>query len=373
MSKACLFAAAAFLASATLAVASSVEVLYVTKSLNGQSSLLTYHVNSTTAVATQVGQPVPVQATSVDPITVGGQRVIYVWNSENVWTYLTNEGGIPNAQPEQHLSFDFPHPVTTFVADPNGKFAYAGVSWWDSKTENNYATVYLYTIDPSTGELKLDQAATQYGPDPYIGLTSFSFGLNGNQLFAGFFNDGPFTCENGYSSYPVDQSTGLLGSLTTIIEGGSCSGISAVAVTDQVGGGAGGPCGQGCGGISVLQIATSKWINCTDSMLTFCGDEVASNGLYFDPASRNVFFADTNTNQIEIGGLNFTDETIVATDSTIPGIPKLYFSPDSRLVYAQYSQAILISAFRPSTGQIGVNTLLPVRGQTTIATATLLQ
>jgi hypothetical protein len=372
MSKVYLFAAFSLLATATFAAASSVEVLYVTETLNGKSSLLTYHVDPTTAVATKVGQPVSVGATSVDPVTVGRQHVLYVWNSTNVWTYLTNENGVPVAQPEQHLAFNFPHPVTAFVADPDGKFAYAGVSWWDSETENNYATVYLYTIDPSTGELTLEETAAQYGPNAYIGLTGFSFGLSGKQLFASFFNNGPFTCEDGYSSYAVNQDTGHLGSLETVVVNGSCSGTNAVAVTDQISGGAGG-WSQGFGGISVLRSATEEEINCTPSMLSFCGDDVAVNGLYFDPASRNVFFADSYTDQIDIGRLNFTDGTITASDSVIPGNPKLYFSPDSLLVYSQYDNNIGIFAFRSSTGHITGTASLPVQGKATIATATLSQ
>ncbi len=372
MSKTCLLAAFTLLAITTFAAASSVEVLYVTETLNGKSSLLTYHVNPATAVATKVGQAVSVGATSVDPVTVGSRHLLYVWNATNVWAYLTNENGVPDARPEQHLAFNFPNPVTTFVADPDGKFAYAGVTWWDSQTENNYATVYLYTIDPSTGKLTLEEAAAQYGPNAYIGLTGFNFGLSGKQLFASFFNNGPFTCEDGYSSYPVNQGTGLLGSLETVVANGQCSGTTAVAVTDQISGGAGG-WNQGFGGISVLQTATGKEIECTPSMLTFCGDNVAANGLYFDPASRNVFFADAYTNQIDIGGLNFTDGTITASDSVIPGNPNLYFSPDSLLVYAQYDNNIEISAFRPSTGKIIGIAPLPVQGKTTIATATLSQ
>ena len=215
MSNVCrLFFAFASLLMPVFAAASSVEVLYVAETKAGRTSLLTYNVNPATAVATEFGQPVSIGAAFVDPVTVGVQQVIYVWNSKNVWTYLTDANGVPDAEPEQHLAFKFPNPVTTFVADPDGKFAYAGVIWWDSQTETNNATVYLFVIDPSTGELtNLKEAVAQYGPDLYVGLTGFSFGLNGNKLLASYFNNGPYTCELGYSYYPVNQSTGRLGSL----------------------------------------------------------------------------------------------------------------------------------------------------------------
>lgn len=372
MSSVCrLFLALALLLMPMFAAASSVELLYVAETKAGRTSLLTYHVNPATAVATEVGQPVSIGATSVDPVTVGVQHVIYVWNSKNVWTYLTDANGVPDAEPEQHLGFKFPNPVTTFVADPDGKFAYAGVIWWDSQTETNNATVYLFAIDPATGQLtNLEEAVAEYGPNPYIGLTGFSFGLNGNKLLASYFNNGPYTCEQGYGDYPVNQGTGRLGSLENIVEGGSCSGNSAVAVTDQVAGGAGGPCGQGCGGIGVLQLSTGKWIECTPSMLTFCGDDVVPSGLYFDPASKNVFFTDADTGEIYIGRLNFGKAIITESNSAVPGDPQLFFSPDSLLVYALYKHNVEIYVFQSSTGTLTANTSLALQGKVHITTAT---
>jgi hypothetical protein len=371
MSKVCsLFVASILLATATFAATSSVDVLYVTETQAGKTSLLTYNVSPTTAVAREVGQPISIESDSVDPVTVGKQHILYVWNSRNVWTYLANANGVPDAKPEQQLAFEFTHPVTTFVADPDGKFAYAGVVWWDSQTETNNATVYLFAISPATGELtNLEEAVAQYGPDPYVGLTGFSFGLNGNKLFASDFNNGPYTCEPGYDDYPVDQNTGHLGSLEYVVSDGSCSGTTVVAVTDQVAGGAGTCCGQGSGGLGVIQIATQKAIECSVSMLTFCGDDV--DGLYFDPASRNVFFADYDTKEIYIGRLNFAKGTITESTSAIPGNPKLYFSSDSLLIYALYNHNVEIYAFNSSSGALTANTSLPIQGKVTIATAVL--
>jgi hypothetical protein len=285
MSKICrLFFAFALLLMPVLAAASSVEILYVTETKAGKTSLLTYNVNPITTFATEAGQPDSIGGASLDPVTVGSQHLIYVWNSKDVWTYLTDANGVPDAEPEQHLTFKFPNPATTFVADPDGKFAYAGVIWWNSQTETNNATVYLFAINPATGELtNLEEAVAQYGPNPYIGLTGFSFGLNGNKLFASDYDNGPYTCEPGYDYYPVDPNTGQLGSLENVISDGSCSGGTAVAVTDQVAGGAGTCCGQGSDGVVIIQIASQKEIGCNVSILTFCGDDVA--GLYFDPAS----------------------------------------------------------------------------------------
>jgi hypothetical protein len=367
-----LFVALALQLMPMFAAASSVEVLYVAETKAGKTSLLTYNVNPTTAAATEVGQPVSIEATSIDPVAVGIRHVIYVWNSKNVWTYITDANGVPDAEPEQNLPFKFPKPVTTFVADPDGKFAYAGVVWWDSQTETNNATVYLFAIDPSTGELtNLDEAVAQYGPNPYIGLTGFSFGLKGNKLFASDYNNAPYTCEPGYDYYPVDQSTGHLGSLENIFEDGSCSGNTAVAVTDQIAGGAGACCGQGSGGLGVIQISTGRQINCDASMLTFCGDDVVPSGLYFDPSSKNVFFADADTGGIYIGRLNFGKSIITESDSAVPGDPQLFFSPDSLLVYALYKHNVEIYVFRSSTGTLTANTSLALQGKVNMTTTTL--
>jgi hypothetical protein len=92
-------------------VASAVEVLYVAQSQNSQYALLTYNVNPQSAVATHVGQSVTIAANSIDPLTVNGKHLIYVWNSTDVWTYVTNSKGLPYRTPSQHLTFGFPHPV----------------------------------------------------------------------------------------------------------------------------------------------------------------------------------------------------------------------------------------------------------------------
>jgi hypothetical protein len=99
-----------------------------------------------------------------------------------VWLYLTNAQGVPRSRPTQHLSFNFPHPVTSFLADPDGKFAYAGMIWVDTKNYNNYAAVVLFTIDQTTGKLNTGTRVTTYGPHPYTGLTGFLFGLSGKRL-----------------------------------------------------------------------------------------------------------------------------------------------------------------------------------------------
>ncbi len=354
-----------------LAASSPVEVLYVATPQASGASLVTYNVNAKTAVATQVGGAVTVGATNVDPVTVGTQHVIYVWDANNVWLFLTDANGVPRSQPSQHLQFHFAHPVNTFLADPDGKFAYAGMVWTSSQNYDNYGAVVLFTIDQSTGKLtNTGLSVAKYGPDPYRGLTGYLFGLSGKRLYASFFDSAPFTCLPGYDYYTVDQQTGHLGPLKTLLYGGgSCSGPTAIALTDLLTASSSSCCGQGTGALGVYRTGTQKAIQCGPQNVAFCGDEVAR--LNLDPASQNVFFGDIDTGLTDVGHLDFTTLQLTDTGSTIAGTPPLYFSPDSRLVYASNASDIGIYAFQPSTGKLGSNTTLPDGGNVGIATATL--
>ena len=354
-----------------LAASSSVEVLYVATPQTSNVSLATYNVDPATAVATQVGGAVSVGATSVDPVTVGSLHVIYVWDANNVWLFVTNAQGVPQNRPAQHLSFNFPHPVSTFLADPDGKFAYACMVWLDSKNYNNHAAVVLFTIDQSTGKLtNTGTTVATYGPDPYTGLTGFLFGLSGKRLYASFFDNAPFTCIPGYDYYAVNQQTGQLGALQTLLTAyDSCSGPTLIALTDQLTAYSSSCCGQGTGYLGVNHTGTQQAIKCNSQNLTFCGDEVAR--LNLDPASRNLFFGDADTGLTDVGHLDFVSSQLIDTGSTIAGTPPLYFSPDSRLVYASNASDIGIYALQSSTGKLGSNSTLPNAGNVGIATTTL--
>jgi hypothetical protein len=103
--------------------------------------------------------------------------------------------------------------------------------------------------------------------------------------------------------------------------------------------------------------------------MTFCQDDVANVAI--DPANANVFFGDATVNQTYAGNINFSTSQIGASPSTIPGTPPVYFSPDSRLVYAVNSSDIGIYALHASTGAFMASTALPDSGAVSIAAATL--
>jgi hypothetical protein len=71
------------LAATALAATSSIEVLYVAERGSGTISLLTYDVNPETAVAQQVGN-IFVGANNIDPLSVGPEHFIYVWDGTDV-------------------------------------------------------------------------------------------------------------------------------------------------------------------------------------------------------------------------------------------------------------------------------------------------
>ena len=355
----CAALAATASAASSSAASSPTEVLYVAEHASGTISLLTYGVNPETAVAQQVGN-IFVGANNIDPLSVGTEHFVYAWDSTDVWLYHTNAKGAPEAQFAQHLTFDFAYPVYSFVVDPAGKFAYATIYWTDSQG-NWDASLMLFTIDASTGDLTNTGKVVATYSNYYTTLQSFGFGIKGTPLFARSFDNGPYTCNPGYDTYQVDPSTGDLGPLTTLIEvNADCGGGAGVTVNDQLTAVVGACCGAGSGFLGITKTATGQQINCQASNLTFCGDE--SSNIALDPASRNVVFGDLDANKTYVGRLDFAGAQLIQGPSTLPGAPYTYFSPDSKVLFALYPKKIQINAFQSSTGKILASTSLAIKG-----------
>jgi hypothetical protein len=349
---------------------STVEVLYVAGPQGTSSvSLHTYNVNPQTAVATQVGSAIPVHRGSIDPLTIGTSHYIYLWNSTGVWLYPATANGAPASTATQHFTFSFAHPVYSFLVDPNGKFAYAAMVW--GVYPNNYASIVLFTIDQSTGKLTNTHQVVASYSHAYIGFFKFSFGQYGEKLFAEYLDDGPFTTIFGYDYYPVNQTTGQLGKLQSLFyaQTSECQTSCDVTVTGALSAAEGVCCGPDSGNLQIARNSTGQNFACQASNQTFCGDDVA--GLAIDPANTNLFFGDATVNETVIGNIDFTTSKLTPSGSTIPGTPPVYFSPDSRLVYAVNSNDIGIYSLHTSTGALTANTTLPDSGAVNIATATL--
>lgn len=360
---------ATILSLTSLSLASSVvEVLYLAQPQGNGSLLLTYKVSPKNAVAQQIGST-DLPASSMVPLTVGKTHLLYVWNSTDVWVYTTDANGVPQSKPSQHLTFGFAHPVQAFIADRDGKFAYAAVTWYDNQG-NFTAQLMLLTIDPATGLLtNTGRTAASYGPSQYFPLESFFFLGSHTRLYTLQVDDGPHTCIQNYDYFPVDQTTGLLGNMKPLVGWGDCGNMSAGTVSDVAMATSDAPYGQGSGTVVVRRIANGEQITCTTTMLTFCGDE--SNSLAFDPTSRNLFFSDYDSVQVLLAHIDWASGKLLATGS-IPSLPSLFFSPDSKLVYAIDTNEVESYAFDSASGIFTASSLFSrTPGSVSVATATL--
>lgn len=124
--------------------------------------------------------------------------------------------------------------------------------------------------------------------------------------------------------------------------------------------------GPGSGFVGIGNLNTGQSIGCQAAMATFCGD--LAFWINLDPGGQNLFFADADTLQISIGHIDWTNLTVVLSPSVIPGTPPpLFFSPDSKLVYAMNGADIGIYALQASSGNLTASTSLPISGTVSVA------
>ncbi len=342
------------------------EVLYVAGPQGSSNVMLyTYSVDPTTAAAAQVGNAIHTASGSIAPLSIGASHYLYVWNTTGVWLYRTHADGTPLGTPSQHVGFTFLHPVNTFLIDPDGKFAYAALGWADS--QGNETSIILFTIDPSSGELtNTNQIVASY-TNEYTFFLKFLFAQEGGKLFGEYLDDGPFTTIFGYDYYPVNQTTGGLGTLQNMFyaQAYECESSCAVTVTDVLSAQDGVCCGPPSGFLTVTLTSEGKSITCSQSD-SFCTDDVAN--LAIDPANANVFFGDRTASETYILNVDPSAGQLNASSSTITGTPPIYFSPDSRLVYAVNQSDIGIYALQTATGNLTASTILADSGKVSIAT-----
>jgi hypothetical protein len=350
--------------------ASTKEVLYVAGPQGSSNVMLyTYSVDPTTAAATQVGNAINVASGSIVPLSIGTSNYLYLWSTTGVSLYRTHPDGAPLGTPSQHVTFSFPHPVNTFLIDPDGKFAYAALGWTDSQGDEN--SIILFTIDQSTGKLTNTNRVVASYTNEYTGFINFLLDQRGGKLFGYYWDTGPETFIIGYDYYPVDQTTGRLGTLQNMFysQAYECGTTCAVAVTDLLSAEDGVCCGPPSGEIVVTLTASNgaKQASCPRSGDSgFCTDDVAA--LAIDPANANVFFGDKTASETYILSVDFSAKQLTPSSSTIPGTPPIYFSPDSRLVYAVNPGDIGIYALHTATGTLTASSILPDSGEVSVAT-----
>jgi hypothetical protein len=348
------------------AEAGTKEPLYVAGPQGSSNVMLyTYSVDPTTAAATPVGNAINVASGSLIPLSIGASHYLYLWSKTGVWLYPTDADGAPLGTPSQHVVFSFPHPVNTFLIDPDGKFAYAALCWADYEGGAN--SIILFMIDQSTGKLTNTNEVVASYANEYTGFRNFSFAQQGGKLFGEYDDSGPYTDIIGYDYYPVNQSTGRLGALQNMFyaQTGECQTGCVAVVTGLLSAVDGVCCGPASGNVVVTLTSTGQQILCPQSD-TFCADDVAN--LAIDPANANVFFGDSTANETYVLNVDFPAGQLTPSSSTIPGIPPIYFSPDSQLVYAVNQSDIGIYALQTTTGTLTANTTLPDSGKVSIAT-----
>ena len=204
-----------FSAAICFAASADVEVLYVVQPADGGAfNLLTYNVDPASAVAHRVGPAVTIPTNLMDTLTLNGKHLLYVYNTTDVWLYVTDGHGVPQGQAIEDFKFNLRYGVARFLVDPNGKFAYAGSTWTDYNGYN--AGVTLFTVNQSTGRLtNTRKVVATYGPSVWVPVGDFIMGSSGEKLYEqidSYF--APFTCGLLYDYFPVSQVSGRLGSAT---------------------------------------------------------------------------------------------------------------------------------------------------------------
>jgi hypothetical protein len=297
------------------------------------SSIITYNVDPTTGIPTQVGTPLTIAGVPFigSIVPAPNDHFIYVFlpngNSYSLSVYDTDTSGVPQTPAVQTLSAQ----GWQLMIHPDGKYAY--VLKTVSGQQGYSSTLYLYHVNPTTGVLTKDPTIqAKYGPDYFYMESLVSFSKSGTRLYDDW--SVQFDGENNYnySYHVVDQTTGQLGAdVGTIFAPSNFTGLDETFFTttyildlhnDNS--------GQGSTLNVYRNVKNPKqpYFVCGQAMLNACGN---ANNYWLSADQKYVFLPDTN--DIAIGFIDGTNKRITQT-GTIPGNPFLYVSPDDQLIYA---------------------------------------
>jgi hypothetical protein len=311
---------------------SAVDVLYVQQN----DSILTYNVNPQTGEATQVGQPLTLNALNnyiglVPSPTDHFLNVLWFDSSSKKYLYVydTDAFGVPQAKPVQRLSALY---IAAFQADPNGKFDYA-LRLWQDKNGEYVSDIRLFTVDSSSGKLTESPVAQgRYAPNYYYTAGLFGFNGSGSKMYDTWNVNFDSEAASTYYYRTVDPNTGALGPDTKFFYWSDWQSADEVLLTDNLIIDLSRPDSlQQYQTVKVFRLINNgtPLINCTPTMLAACQ---TTGNIAVDPSGQYVFLTPSNVTQVT--RIDLTTKQIVDTGNSIPGTPQLFFSQDGRLVFA---------------------------------------
>ena len=311
---------------------SKVDVMYVQQN----DSILTYNVNPQTGEATQVGQPLTLNALNnyiglVPSPTDHFLNVLWFDSSSKKYLYVydTDAFGVPQAKPVQRMSALY---VAGFQADPNGKFDYALRLWQNAQGEY-VSDIRLFTVDPSSGKLTESPVVqARYAPNYYYTAGLFGFNGSGSRMYDTWNVDFDGEAASTYYYRTVDPNTGALGPDTKFFYWSDWTSSDQVLLTSNLVIDLSRPDSlQQYQTVKVFRQANNgtPLINCDAAMLAACN---TTGNIAVDPSGQYVFLSSGSV--LEVARIDLTNKQIVDTGNSIPGSPQLFFSQDGLLVYA---------------------------------------
>jgi hypothetical protein len=324
----------------------AIQVVYVI----GSSTITTYNVDPQTLYATQVGNPLTVNATNLDYYTTSvtaspDDRVLYVIGSQSstspqyLWVFATDTSGVPQTP---SLQANHTTGLDQVLIDPKANFLYAVSQSSDGTLPYTLFTIRSYEVD-AQGKLSSPQRQAVYKLDNDFGsefctVSIVAFNAAGSELYDQVGCSFPGGESITYNQRTVNLQTGALGPDVEVFSWNNVyGGYESVQFLGNYVFDFDMPNDYQPGANSVniypLTANTSTpLLQCTASMLESCG--YAATGVAH-PSGKYVFMSDGQY-FTEIDRVEMTAGKIVDTGNYIPfDFDEIgRFSPDGTIVYA---------------------------------------
>src|SRR6202140_81775 len=320
----------------SLALASSVEVVYV---LSG-TTILTYNVDRQNLNYTQVGTLTVSGASTIGLVPSPNDHFIYVGATDSTQTthlyvYATDANGAPQSPPTQKL---YANNLKRLQIDPKANFLYAVYATPTDQGNEMVETIHRFLVNPNNGAVSGSAIEGKYtlmnisGYSCNLSLTGFN--SNATELYDQVYcqtHEGPYA---NYYERTVNSTTGALGPDIQIYVWGSDgqSEEEVQFVGDRMFDFVYPDNPPEIVNIYPAVPNTSKpEVQCTASMLAACG---APNGLVAHPSGQYLLIGNSNGSASEIEKIEYSQKKIVDTGNQAPYIPDISgrvgppFSPD---------------------------------------------